>query len=82
MRKLTAAVIVAGTAGALAYPPTRAWLAEVLVVTGIHLENAGRRPGSTDAQARRKWEEIKAIAARADKGQSRRPNGHHPSQPI
>lgn len=50
MRKLTAAAIVAGTAGALAWPPSRRLIASILIDTGIHLDNAGRDPGPTEAQ--------------------------------
>lgn len=53
MRKTTAVALLAATAAALTYAPTRRWIASLLIDTAIHLDNGGADPGPTPAQAER-----------------------------
>lgn len=91
MRKLTAAAIVAGTAGALAWPTSRRLIADVLITVGAHLEHADDDPVPSPAQrARMRDGMADAIAAalvrRGRDGDAvvhrHDTNGQHPTQPI
>lgn len=90
MRKLTAAAIIAGTAGALAWPSTRHWLADVLAVTARHLDHGPDvepPPGAIERGRRRMADAI--ADALVERGRREGAdvhrndtNGHHPTQPI
>lgn len=90
MRKLTAAVIVAGTAGALAWPPSRRLIADVLAVTARHLDHGPDvepPPGAIERGRRRMADAIAdALVDRArreaEEAHRGAMNGQHPTQPI
>lgn len=84
MRPRTAALLLAAGAGALAWPPSRHWIADVLISTGIHLDTAGRDPGPTPEQAERMRlgfvDELAAALLRrrqADNAEGSRPDGRN-----
>lgn len=59
------AVVLAAVATAVvAWPPTRRWIASVLIDTGIHLDRGGADPGPTPEQAERMHRDIVAAIAR------------------
>lgn len=84
MRPRTAALLLAAGAGALIWPPSRHWIADVLISTGIHLDTAGRDPGPSPEQAERMRlgfvDELAAALLRrrqADAEQGPRPDGRN-----
>lgn len=90
MRKLTAAALLAGTAGALTWPPARHWLADVLAVTARHLDHGpdvDPPPGAIERGRRRMADAIAGALvdrARREAEEAHRGvmNGQHPTQPI
>lgn len=92
MRKLTAAAIVAGTAGALAWPPTRRLIADVLITVGAHLEHLDDDDLAPSPAQRTRMREgmadeiAKALVRRGRDGEAvvhrHDTNGQHPTQPI
>lgn len=84
-RRLVVALVAVS---ALAWPPTRKWIADVLICAGIHLDAAGRASELTPEQMERMRRRIDAeIAAESERrdpgGHARHPrtadsNGHKP----
>ncbi|MEO8082535.1 MAG: hypothetical protein ABI780_01800 [Ardenticatenales bacterium] len=69
---------------ALVWPPSRRWIADVLISTGIHLDTVGRDPGPTPEQAERMRvgfiDELAAAFLRrrkTDEGAARPPDGRN-----
>lgn len=69
------AAVLALVAAAVVWPPTRRLIASVLIDTGIHLDNAGRNPGPTEAQLDRIRRGVAREIAREQANKAGR-NGH------
>lgn len=74
MRKLTAAALVAGTAGALAYRPSRETIGDVLITVGGHLAY-GPPPERTPAADAKAHARIMAAVRERERPHA---NGHKP----
>ena len=73
MRKLTAAAIIAATAAALAYRPSRETLGDLLITLGGHMAY-GEPPPRTPASIARG--EARLVAAAMEQQHRHRANGH------